>query len=220
MKDILNKLGGKSKKDFLKLLYTYQKVIDYNIICSITSVDGSIIYVNDKFCTVSKYSIEELIGKDHRIVNSGHHSKDFFSEMWTKIKAGKIWHGEMKSKAKDGSFFWLDTTILPVYDSYGKLDHFFSLRLLINDKKKLEEEKKEHARALQDMIFLTSHKVRLPISNILGIANQMEDCIDSKEELKEMIEYLKQSALTLDICTKEFSNFIYEMKKENSFFES
>jgi PAS domain S-box-containing protein len=202
-----------SKKDLLRLLRVYQQAVDLNIICSITDIEGIIIYVNRKFCEVSQFSKEELIGQNHNVVNSGFHPREFFENMWNNIKSGNVWEGEVKSKAKDGSFFWLHSIVIPVFDSSGNILQFFSMRFPIDEKKKAEDEKREHILSLEKMLFMTSHQVRQPIANIMGIANQLEGFTNSSDEMIKMVGYIKQSVLSLDTFTRELTTFIYEEKE-------
>lgn len=204
-------IAGQSKKDFLRLLHVYQKAIDFNIICSITDSEGVIIYVNRKFCETSKYSKEELIGHNHRILNSGFHSKEFFENMWSTIKNGDIWNGEVKNKAKDNSFIWLDNTIFPVFDKKKNIVQYFSMRLPIDEKKKADVERIEHIKSLEEMLFMTSHQVRKPIVNLLGLANQLEDPTNSNDEIMKIISYIKESVATLDSYTKELTFYISKL---------
>lgn len=191
-----------------QLLAAYQQAIDFNIICSITDTQGIIVYVNNRFCEVSQFFKQELLGQNHRIINSGYHSKEFFRNMWETIAKGEIWCGEVRSKAKDGSFFWLDSTIIPIFDSNGKIKQYFSLRIPIDDKKKLEKYNEMRIKALRKMLFQVSHKVRQPVTQILGIADVLESSILSQEELSEIIEGMKNAALLLDRFTKELNKFM------------
>ena len=209
-------IAGQSKKDFLRLLHVYQQAIDRNIVCSITDSEGVIIYVNRKFCEISKYSKKELIGQNHRILNSGFHSGEFFTNMWITIKTGGIWNGEVKNKAKDGSFYWLENTIFPVFDQKKNIVQYFSMRLPMDAKKRADEERIQHIKSLEEMLFMTSHQVRKPIANLMGLANQLEDPTNSNDEMVQIIRYIKESVVSLDAYTKDLTTYICEVNKNVS----
>ncbi|TXC89330.1 EAL domain-containing protein [Metabacillus litoralis] len=131
-------------EDQLKLALKNLKDIEFALneasIVAITDHHGNINYVNKKFCVLSQYSHAELIGQNHRIINSGYHSRDFFNSMWKTISNGRTWHGEIKNKAKDGSYYWVDTTIVPFLDDDGKPYQYISIRNEITSRKEFEEE--------------------------------------------------------------------------------
>jgi len=122
-----------------KTLQAYQAAVNVAAIVSITDPAGRIVYVNNKFLEVSKYSAAELIGKTHRVVNSGFHPPEFFEEMWETISSGKPWRGEIKNRAKDGTYFWVDTVITPMLDEKNNILQFLSVRNLINVQKEQQE---------------------------------------------------------------------------------
>ena len=204
-----------TKKDLLQLLKAYKEIIDINAICSVTDSEGKIIYVNDKFCEVSKYSREELLGQDHRIVNSNYHPSSMFKELWETIKSGKVWRSDVKSRAKDGTFFWLDSTIVPIRDNNGVITEYFPLRTPIDDRKRIEEEQKEYVKNLEKMLFMVSHEVRHPVSQILGIIQILQDYSTVNEECAELISSLKVSAEDLDKFIKRLSSFMNELRPES-----
>lgn len=123
----------------VQTLKAYQSAVNEAAVVSITDLNGRILYVNDKFTEISKYTPEELIGKTHHIINSGFHPAEFFRNMWQTIGQGKHWRGEIKNKTKDGEYYWVDTVITPVIDQQGRIFQYLSIRNLITAKKENEE---------------------------------------------------------------------------------
>jgi two-component system sensor kinase FixL len=149
--------------------------LNHTAIVAITDVRGTITFANDKFCEISKYSYEELIGQNHRILNAGYHPHDFFVEMWKAIASGKIWRGEIKNRAKDGDCYWVDTTIIPFIDEWGKPYQYLAIRQDITDRKSNETKLIQAIRLKDEFLANMSHELRTPLNAILGMSESLQE---------------------------------------------
>lgn len=151
-------------------------------IFSVTDDKGTIIFANPKFAEISKYPASELVGQNHRILKSGEQPDELFADMWSTISTGKVWRGEIKNRAKDGSFYWVDAMVFPIFDLDGGIKNYASVRTLINDKKEAEEKLKEHLKELERMNkFAVDRELRM---------------VELKREIKKLeieLEELKKS---------------------------
>jgi PAS domain S-box-containing protein len=153
-----------------KELEDLKYALDQSAIVAITNVQGDITFVNDKFCEISKYSRDELIGQNHRIINSGLHSLEFFREMYRTIAGGAVWRGEIRNRAKDGSYYWVDTTIVPLLDERNRPHQYIAIRHDITERKRSEVmllEQRSLAR-LGKLAAIVAHEVRNPLAGIRG----------------------------------------------------
>ena len=141
--------------------------LDEHASVAITTPRGSITYVNEKFCETSKYSRDELLGQDHRIVNSGYHPKDFIGELWATIGRGRVWKGELRNRAKDGTIYWADTTIVPFLNAEGKPYQYVAIRADITARKQVEGERTKLDQRLRDQHFYTRSLIESNIDALI-----------------------------------------------------
>jgi PAS domain S-box-containing protein len=192
----------------LEQLQAYRNAVDVNMISSITDKKGTIIYANDNFCRVSKYTSRELIGQNHAIISSGLHTKEFFADLWYTISSGQLWHGEIQNKAKDGSLYWVDTVIIPIFNEEKKIERYLSLRMLITDRKELEKQRTSYTDLLESIASMVAHEVRGPLCSILGVTDILLNYDNNSEEGRQGIGYLRTSAEQLDLITRKLSQFL------------
>ena len=189
-------------RKYEKEIEDYKHALDQSAIVAITDHRGIIKHVNQNFCNISRYSKEELIGKDHRIINSGYHSKEFIRNLWTTISNGRIWHGELKNVAKDGSIYWVDSTIVPFLDDKGKPFQYIAIRSDITKRKLAEDAIKESEIQYRSIVETAQEGI------LTTDKNQITNFANSR-----MCEMLECS--TEEIIGKSVYEFISEEDKHN-----
>jgi len=200
--------------------------LDEHAIVAVTDEKGQITYVNDKFCEISKYSRQELLGQDHGLLNSGYHSKEFFKELWETIQKGRVWKGEILNRAKDGSMYWVKSTITPFLDDDNNPYQYVAIRTDITEQKKLEnklslllDEQKELSEKLKlakdlaeesnrlktEFLNNISHEIKTPLNGIIGFTELTLQEKLTKEQCENLYMIKESSYLLLSL----FQNLFY-----------
>jgi len=191
----------------LKELADIKFALDQSTIIAITDQRGIINYVNDEFCRISKFTREELLGQDHRIINSGYHPKEFIRGIWTTIGSGRVWKGELRNRAKDGSIYWVDTTIVPFLDAAGKPYQYVAIRHDITQLKLAQEQIRQQTAELQRAAQLSfigelaaglAHEVKNPLAGIQGVVDILIRRRDANDPEREALEGVRHQVERID----------------------
>lgn len=186
----------RAHKAAISELLVYRQAIDQHALVSKTDRQGRIIYANDKFCEISQYDRDELIGQDHRILNSGFHSKEFMTELWRALRSGSAWHGAIRNRAKDGSFYWVESSIFPVEKSGGHDVEYLSIRTHIPDLQRAKDEAEQANRAKSAFLAAMSHELRTPMNGVLGAAAILQK-MNLTSEMREFVDMIASSGSLL-----------------------
>jgi len=213
-REIVHKTIAQEKlKQSIKELQDLEFALDQHAIVARTDARGLITFANDKFCSVSKYSREELLGQDHRMLNSSYHGQEFFADLWKTIKSGAVWKGEIRNRAKDGSLYWVDTTIVPFCDVSGQPKQYIVIRIDISRLKRVQEELQaakdtaENAnRAKSEFLANMSHEIRTPMNGIIGMTELALDT-ELTAEQREYLGMVKGCAASLLTLINDILDF-------------
>ncbi len=207
-------------------LSNFKEALDKSANVLITDIEGSIVYVNDDFCKVSKFSREELLGQNPRIVNSYYHDKEFFKHMWEIILQGETWKGDIKNKAKDGSYYWSKATISPLLGDNGKPEQFIAILTDITNQKILEEKLSEALKNVQESELqkeefssMMTHELNTPLVPIMGYCEMLKD-VDTFGSLNDdQIDFISKIESNATLLERLISDLLdvqkLDMKKMN-----
>jgi PAS domain S-box-containing protein len=219
-RDVTAQRVKKRKIDQLnQSLSAFQEAINKSSIVSRADRRGDITFVNENFVAISGYSREELMGQNHRIVNSGYHPQSFWTDMWKTISRGEIWRNEVLNKAKDGSYYWVDTFIMPFVNEKNEVTEYLSIRHDVTHRKRAEHEKSDLMKQLvkqnndlRQFSFIASHNLRGPVASIMGLVNlfTMEEL---PQDAAQLVTMLTHSVQRLDSVIRDLS-LILEIRSD------
>ena len=207
-----------STEEILKRLAEHKFALDQSAIVVQTDGHGTIEYVNDKFCEISEYNRDELLGKSHRLINSGYHSKEFFNIMWSAISKGQIWRGEICNRAKSGKHYWVATTIVPFLDASGKPLQYLAIRQDITSLKEAEQKILEQQAqmvassklsAIGEMASAITHEINNPLGVILGRCEMFKTLVgNGMTDIPKLLHLVD----TIEINGKRIDKIVKSMK--------
>ncbi len=201
------------RKDVLIELGEQKYALDQHALVSMTDIGGTITYANSQFCEISGYSIAELIGANHRILNSGVHDSDFFEDLYRTISGGHVWHGEICNRTKNGKLYWVDTTITPFRGAEGKPKSYIAIRTDITAQKLYGQELSQAKDAAESAVkakgeFLASmsHEIRTPMNGVIGMLNLLSRA-DLKDDHQHKVGVARSSAQSLLSLVNDILDF-------------
>jgi len=187
-------------------LQAQKTALDEHAIVSITDTAGNITYVNEKFCDISGYSLRELIGQNHRIVNSGLHPPEFFQTMWETLMSGQVWHGEIRDRRRDGSFYWLNSSIVPFLDLDGKPTQYIAIHTDISARKRMEA-------SLQDINVELQRRVDERTEALSRAMQQLEGDISERTRSQALLQQQYQQLESLHHKLQEAQSQLLQSEK-------
>jgi PAS domain S-box-containing protein len=216
------KRAERASETALREMADQKFALDQHAIVAITDVQGTITYVNEKFCDISQYDKADLIGQNHRILNSGHHAKEFFQRMYRTISSGQVWHGEIKNRAKDGSIYWVSTTIVPTLGAEGKPRQYVAIRADITERKSADEQiqnlNKEMERRNRELESQAIELQKTRDGLELRVKERTEQLADANHVLEQSNLELQQFAYVashdLQSPLRSISGFVQLLKSE------
>jgi PAS domain S-box-containing protein len=199
----------RARHESVQRLEEIRQALDQAAIVATTDHRGSITYVNEKFCEISQYSREELLGQDHRIINSGYHPKEFFRELWHTIAQGRVWRGEIRNRAKNGSYYWVDTTIVPFLNAEGKPRQYLAIRSDITARKRAEQQLADQAALAQlgQLAAVVAHEVRNPLAGVKGSLQILRSRTATGEQDRHVIDAMITRLDTLNAKVEDILRF-------------
>ena len=206
------KKAGEQLQQSTKALNDLKTALDVSNIVSFTDANGYISYVNRHFERVTGYESEEVLGKKPNILKSGHHNQAFYEDMWKVIAAGKIWRGEIQNRAKDGSLFWVDITIIPFLDQNKTPFQYVAVMNDITDQKRFEgmliaqnDQLKRANEELDGLVYSASHDLRAPLTSVLGLID-LTELTDDRTEMQQYLKLMRKSIAKLDDTIQQITH--------------
>ncbi|CAM3892311.1 ATP-binding protein [Arcobacter cloacae] len=207
----------------IKILNQYKNAVDSSSIVSKTDKYGKITFVNDEFCRVSKYTKEELIGKNHNIIRHEDMPKEIFKDLWETIKSKQIWKGQIKNKAKDGTSYYVASTIAPILNLDDEIEEYLAIRLDVSEIVEGQLKAKRADEAKSTFLANMSHEIRTPLNAIIGFSELLDKSQNLDTQSKKQAQIINSSAVSLltiindilDVSKIDSGNFTLSIEESN-----